>query len=366
MEGDKSDDFASASGTVRGADPCSICDEIIIGDLLGSDFVMCLSCCAEMHLHCRGLAKKGKPVTKAVIDILAAPWFAGVYCNSCRPGTDPASARPAQLAQLKKDVAEIKEGQEALLAVLTKPASGSLRPGLSFAGAAAPRPGQASASPLLGSGLVTAVAQAVRQSGEDELRARSLVIDGLPEVDGESDAEKVAALISFAGISATVRVESLFRMGPQSVSGSRPRKLKVVLHSPGMQRLLLEKRVRELLRSPACPDSLGNNVFISPSRTWEQRRLLLKLRRRRDHLNSGIDDAGERWFLDHGRYTLVKRFDGQPDWKGQGDIGFDEWALDFDRRLPPRQPLRRPAPASAPSQSQAKPRPPLVARQGNS
>ena len=86
----------------------------------------------------------------------------------------------------------------------------------------------------------------------------------------------------------------------------KPLKLKVELSTQLEQKRLTTAAVRQRLRDDEVQEAFPD-VYISPSRTRDQRHKLWLLRCRRNELNDKIERDGNKWILDSVRYRLWKK-----------------------------------------------------------
>ena len=173
----------------------------------------------------------------------------------------------------------------------------------------------------------TVIQEASVKNAEAELRARSVVVDNLPQSRTQTDREQVEKITSALGINATI--VDVHRMGkPEGPGSRRPRKLKVVLATIQDHARLTAPETRYRLRQQELEEEYPK-LYINPSRSSQDRHRLWLLRRRRDHLNSNIKNIGSQWIVDSRRLRLWKKVGGDVD-RNIADSYFEDWAAEFE------------------------------------
>lgn len=306
-------------------DDCVMCGEKCPPDCL----VRCSNCRAGLHWSCR---VNNPRVKKAPEFLVKSP----ETCSWLRILCDPCNAKPASnvAAGLEDKVDALADKVEGLVAAFS---------------ATGPR----SYADVVKDAAKQGAVQGAVEAAEEEARRRSIVIDHLPVKEDIPDNAQVAELLDYLGVAQSTKVIKVHRMGRGVPEKKIPPKVKVELESATMQRQLLSKDLRPLLRRDDCPTP---DLYLNPSRSHEERLLHRQLRARRNELNKDVPNLDSAYFVDYRKNRLVKKEGGRPDWDGPADVGWP----DFLARWKPA----RPAPPAARPRANTASRP-APATQGN-
>ena len=279
------------------------------------DSFACHICARCSHFAHLGVEK----VTKAIRQCLSLPGViplcrgcteagVGPATNSTSPGPAPSSASPAISERLDLLSAKV----DSICSFLApQPQSGSSKPRpASYASAAA------SSVP---SSIQGVVQSAIAQHDAELDHAKSVIIAGLEQEEGEDLLSKVNDIFHTTGVGDQVRVHSAKRLPSRPAPDGKPRPalVKVQTGSPDMASALISASVN-LRKTPST-----SKIFIRPSRTREERRLLSLRCARRDQLNKDAE-AGITHFVSHksAGFPLIRVNKDKPDWKWE-DEGWD-------------------------------------------
>ena len=321
---------------------CNTCKKKTASD----DLLPCSACDAFVHFACLFKSKK----TAVVNDIIKSPYF-NYRCALCLSTQSDEAAEKIPAHALSKALTQLETLTSAFSGLLD-----SKKPSPSSYAAAASQ----GLRPPGPTGLAAALLSAQQAKDEEDKRLRSAVISGLSEIPGINDIERVLGCFEACGIGKGIEVQECYRMGsapppqpssprhPASSSASNfPRKIKLVLKSPQMLATVLSRPLRNFLRDPARCSEGFTDVYFNPSRTHAERKYLALLRTRRNLLNADLLDRDDQWFIDTNRSVLVKRNEGEPDWRGPGDSGLVEWMELEEDKPEPRARQSRSGPRSS-------------------
>ena len=326
------------SGPVSGATvKCDATNCQLVGKKLVSKYAFRCHGCSSFVLHykCSPLAnfarRDGTLDDKACELVKAFPVLSLCYdcSNICAPDGFLTAFRNVhvKLDNLLAGQEELREG----LAVMKEETVAAVHD--TSASAPAPDSNITWAQVVAGSKTAAkaAMKELAKEDAEAELRGRTAVLDNFPlPGDGQTDRENIQELLGKLE-QGRAEVDHVRRIGAElPAQGNRPakpRKLKVVFKEAGDQAVFVGKETRAKLREPEWERDLPR-LFVTPSRTADQRHRLWLLRRRRNALNRNLPRDSQ-WILDSIRYRLWKKENGQVDWNVK-DAPVESWCLEYD------------------------------------